>query len=109
MFNERLKERRERAGLSQTDMSKALSITRQAYNHYETGKREPTNDALKKISEILNCSADYLLGIEDDPSSLDEQLDGVEFALYGEVKDMTEAQKRDVLNFIKFLKSQEEK
>lgn len=48
MFNERLKERRERAGLSQTDMSKALSITRQAYNHYETGKREPTNDALKK-------------------------------------------------------------
>ncbi len=45
---------------------------------------------------------DFYVALHD--SELDKQLEGVDFALYGEVKDLTEAQKRDVLRFIQFLK-----
>ena len=39
-------------------------------------------------------------------SELDVKLEGIDFALYGEVKDLTEAQKRDVLRFVQFLKQE---
>lgn len=84
MFKERLRELRSEKGLSQTDMGELLKITRQAYCHYENGKREPTQEVLKEISKILNCSIDYLLGNTDDPRPIDEQLAGIDLALYGD-------------------------
>lgn len=104
MFKERLRELRSEKGLSQTDMGELLKITRQAYCHYENGKREPTQEVLKEISKILNCSIDYLLGNTDDPRPIDEQLAGIDFALYGETKDMTEEEKADILDYIRYKK-----
>lgn len=111
MFKERLRLCRENKGLSQTHMAELLKMTRQAYNHYETGNRVPTQDTLIEIANFFNVSVDYLLGRSDEPNSLtlDEQLEGIDFALWGEVKEMTDAQKRDVINFAKFVKSQEKK
>ena len=57
-----LKSLREKYGYSQTDIAHNLGITRQAYNHYETGKREPDNNTLLKLALILNVSTDHLLG-----------------------------------------------
>ena len=63
------------------------------------------------IADYLNVSVDYLIGEKTEPAftkSLDEQLEGVDFALYGETKELTDEQKQDVLKFIKFLKSKDE-
>lgn len=49
-------------GLSQTDVARLLNTTRQAYNHYETGRREPTLDTLVRLAEILHTSTDFLMG-----------------------------------------------
>ena len=57
----RLKEVRERLGLSQTEVAKKLGITRQAYNHYEHGKRDPDTAMLQQIADLYNVSTDYLL------------------------------------------------
>lgn len=40
---------------------------------------------------------------------LDLQLEGIDFALFGEVKEMTDEQKQDVLDYIKFKKSQQKR
>lgn len=104
MFKDRLRELRNEKGLSQAEMGNLLKITRQAYSHYENGKREPTQEILKEISKILNCSIDYLLGNTNDPRTLDEQLDGIDFALYGETKDLTEEEKEDILDYIRYKK-----
>jgi transcriptional regulator with XRE-family HTH domain len=32
---------------------------------YESGKKNPSIEVLKKLSEYFNCSTDYLLGISD--------------------------------------------
>lgn len=84
MFKERLRELRNKKGLSQTKMGELLKITRQAYCHYENGKREPTQEVLKEISKILNCSIDYLLGNTNDPRPVDKQLAEINSAIYSD-------------------------
>ena len=84
MFKERLRELRNKKGLSQTKLGELLKITRQAYCHYENGKREPTQEVLKEISKILNCSIDYLLGNTNDPRPVDKQLAEINSAIYSD-------------------------
>ena len=108
MFAERLKIERTKIGISQSEIATALKLSRQAYSHYETGKREPTQEILKQIAEILNCSTDYLLGITDEPKTLDEQLDGISFALYSEAEELTDEEKQDVLDYIRYKKMKKE-
>ena len=40
---------------------------------------------------------------------MESQLSGVEFALFGEVRELTEQDKQDVLEFIRFKKALSEK
>ena len=103
----RLKELRLKKGMSQKEFANIFHASQNTISQWENGTRKPSYEIAQEIANFFEVSTDYLLGESDIPKTLDEQLDGVEFALYGEVKDMTEAQKRDVLNFIKFLKSQE--
>ena len=66
----------------------------------------PNGETLMKIADYFNVSIDYLLGKTDAPSSVSEQLSNELFALYGEVRDLTDEEKQKVLEFIKFTKSQ---
>lgn len=58
----RLKETRESLGLSQSEVARKLGVSRQSYNFYENGKRDPDTDTLERIADLLNVSVDYLLG-----------------------------------------------
>ena len=70
----------------------------------------PTIDKISKIAEYFNVSIDYLLENTDIPTppSLDEQLDGIEFALFGEIKDLTDEQKQEILDYVRFKQQQNE-
>lgn len=59
----KLKELRLEKGLTQGEVSKALGLTKNAFTNYERGIREPSLDTLKKICQLFEVSADYLLGI----------------------------------------------
>lgn len=61
----RLRVSRESVGLTQKEVADELGITPSAYANYEQGLREPGLETFKKICEILDVSADYLLGLED--------------------------------------------
>lgn len=65
MLNKRLKEIRTSLELTQQEMADKLNISRVRYNQYETGKRQPDNEMLRIISNCLNVSTDYLLGLSD--------------------------------------------
>lgn len=62
MILERLKKLRLERGLSQPDIASRLGIPLTTYRSYEQGKREPNNETILKISDVLNTSTDYLLG-----------------------------------------------
>ena len=64
-FSDRLKEARKNAGLTQAQLSKKLGITAQSYSQYETGKRNPKFETVKKIAMALEIDV-YDLLIDSD-------------------------------------------
>lgn len=111
MFALRLKELREQKGLSQKAFSMKLGVSQSTVGMWESKKREPNFETAKKIADFFNVSVDYILGRTNEPNQidLDKELEGVQFALYSETKELTDEEKKSVLDFVKFLKSQKEK
>ncbi len=105
MFAQRLRELRKNKDITQIEFARQFNIATGTIGMWETGKRQPDYDTLLNIAKYFDVSVDYLLGKEDGPT-LDEQLDGVEFALFGEIHDLTEEEKRDILSYVQFKKSQ---
>lgn len=67
MLAERLKELRNKEGITQGDFAKKLGIARSTYSGYERGTSEPDNVTLDKIANYFEVTTDYLLGrnVED--------------------------------------------
>ena len=60
----KIAELREKRGLTQDELAAKLGITRAALSHYETGRRQPDYDTLRRIAEFFHVSIDYLLDRE---------------------------------------------
>lgn len=58
----RIRELRLKSGQTQEDLGKLLHVKKQTISKYENGINIPDSEVLKKLSEIFNCSTDYLLG-----------------------------------------------
>ena len=84
MLENRLKEARNRVGISQKEIAKQLFISQQAYAKYETGSSTPNPETLNKIANILNTSVDYLLGNSSSPD-IKEKEKGVKIPVLGYV------------------------
>lgn len=65
-FGERLKAVRKSKHLTQLDLSKRLEVSKGTVSAYEQGLSYPSLETFSKICDILDTSADYLLGISDD-------------------------------------------
>ena len=68
MFPQRLKQLRKELGLSQKSLSEHLGVTQQAVGKWETGRSSPDPTTLARLAELLETSADYLLGISEQPT-----------------------------------------
>ena len=60
----RIRQARERVGLSQFDLAMASRLRPETVSRYETGKNKPTVDALLSIAAALDVTTDFLLGHE---------------------------------------------
>lgn len=65
-FQERLKKTRESRSLSQADLAQKAGLQPAAISHFETGQRAPSFENLRKLSDALNVSVDFLLGRMDE-------------------------------------------
>lgn len=68
-FGERLREAREAKKLSQADLAERTGLQPSAISHFETGRRAPSFDNLRKLADALEVSTDYLLGREVAPAA----------------------------------------
>ena len=68
MFPQRLKQLRKEMGLSQKSLSEHLGVTQQAVGKWETCRSSPDPATLARLAELLETSADYLLGISEQPA-----------------------------------------
>lgn len=72
-YRQRLKEVREDRDLTQAQIGAVLHKSQQGYNHIEAGRAELKIDDLKKLCEFYDLSADYLIGLSDEPLSYSDR------------------------------------
>jgi transcriptional regulator with XRE-family HTH domain len=66
----RLRKLREQAGYSQGQLASVLKITQSQISKWENEDAQPGNEAVIELSRVFGVTADYLLGLVDNPSDL---------------------------------------
>ena len=61
----RLKECREKSGLSQKTVAASLKVAAPSVSNWESGKTNPTHENLEKLADLYGVSIDYLLGRDE--------------------------------------------
>jgi len=68
VLGQRLLELREKRKISQTAIAALLGVTRTQVSDIENGKSGTSLERFYQLCEYYKVSADYLLGITDDPA-----------------------------------------
>lgn len=66
-YRRRLRDVREDHDLSQADVGKVLNKSQQGYSHIENGRAELKIDDLILLCRFYGLSADYLIGLTNNP------------------------------------------
>lgn len=128
MIGERMKEVREKNGLTQSALAKKLNISRSAVNAWEMGVSIPSAQYLVELSKLFKVTTDYLLGLSTeelvDISFLEEEEKKLLYGFldyfkkygdmvrsinrqlevpYDEIREMPEAKAKDILEQIKLM------
>ena len=103
----RIKQLREENNWTQLELSQKMDCAMSSIAMYEIGDRKPSMEVLIKLSEIFDCSIDYLLGKSDIRNP--EEVKKVQFANSGgldtkglDEEDMKELQRQ--IDYIKKMK-----
>lgn len=102
----RLRECRENARLSQKYVAITLGVAAPSVANWERGKTNPTHENMVRLADLYGVTVDYLIGRADEPHGGGDSLD---FALSGEIRDLTDDEKQDILDYIRFKRSKRER
>ncbi len=61
-----LKKARKKKCLTQNDISHLLNVPQSSVSYFENGITKLNEDQIRQLVKVLECSADYLLGLIDD-------------------------------------------
>ena len=61
----RLRDLREDANLTQTQLAKILGMSQTGYSKYETGENDIPTQVLIALAKFYGTSIDYILGLKD--------------------------------------------
>ena len=75
---------------------------------YKWNKSVPSAGRLSKVADFFNVSVDFLLGRSGETEG-DLDRNNIQFALYNEINQLSEENKKKVLDFARFLKEQNKK
>ncbi len=70
MLTNRLREAREAKGLTQRELARLCQLGMNQITRYENGTSDPASETLGVIARELSVSADYLLGLTDEPQGI---------------------------------------
>ena len=65
MVKLRVKELRQRKGMSQTDLAKAMNVSSAAVGKWESGEYQPTTDKLPQLAMLLGVDILSLIHISE--------------------------------------------
>lgn len=120
-FADRIKELRLAKKKTLRGLAEDLFVSYSTIAGWEGRRNTAPQDMVLKLAEYFQVSTDYLLGKTDDPRpfpvedtrSIEERWNDPRneflYAMYGEVQDLTDEQKEEILNFVDYLKSKADK
>ena len=102
--SERMKERRNKLGISADEVAKKIGVSRSTYFRYENGDIEKMPlSIVKPLAEALRTTPEYLAGWDD-------EVQNSTMRVAAHIDDnVTEEQMNDIIRYIEFLKSQQQK
>ena len=104
LYINRLKECREKIGISKQEAARRIGISQPAYLRYESGDRKPSLQTTKEIARVLNTSVDYLVGNSDDntPTLIEISKDDNSelFRIIELCSQMDEVQQKKIISYI---------
>ena len=104
----RIKKRRDKLGMTQTQLAKAAKLTPAAISQFESGARKPAFDTLSSLADALKVTTDYLLGKKK--QSYDDILaDPKASVMFRGYMDLSEEDKETLVEFYQFLKNKNDK
>lgn len=87
MLSSNIKSLRKAFNLSQVELAKKLSVTKQTISNWENDNIQPSIDMLVKLSDCFNVTTDYLLGRSDSTSVSTNGLTNVQIAHISQIID----------------------
>ncbi|HZZ80573.1 MAG TPA: helix-turn-helix transcriptional regulator [Gemmataceae bacterium] len=98
-FGERLKKTREVKRLSQAELAQQAGLQPSAISHFESDRRAPSFDNLKRLADALAVNIDYLLGRETIPTTAGP----VAQSLFKNFEQMSAEDQDDLVKFAELL------
>lgn len=98
VFPERLRAARSLHGWNQAELAKRAGLPPSSIAHFETKKRKPSFDNLRRLADALEVTTDFLLGRVDNPT-LAAEAD----PLYRDAAKLTGEDRDIAKDFMKFL------
>lgn len=105
MNYDRIKKLRESTGMSARKFAEAIDMKYTTYYGYENGVSEPNSAVIVKLCSYFGCTADYLLGLVDEPSSLYESKKNSPAPASTETRELTREELIDILMRLRILRS----
>lgn len=111
----RIKELRRALKLTQKQLADKVHVSSQVVSNWERGYSTPDSEDVKILASALDCSIDYLLGIEEtsrrsDQDEFEALLNNPEEdQFYKEFKESPEERRKALLAAWEYLKSLEKK
>lgn len=106
-----VKELLDRKGVLQKEFAIDIGVSQPTVSDWIHNKKDPRGDNLKKVADYFGVStgvikgviplSEYLVQISDVPDISD-----IDYALSNEIRDMTDDEKQDALDYIRFKRAQ---
>lgn len=104
----RIKELRLKKELKQIELAQIIGMSQSSLSGYETGKIEPDQETLMRLSKYFDVSIDYLLGNSDIKNA--STLNGIDAKELQQLKELvdqlTPEQQQELLRYGRYLASQ---
>lgn len=101
----RIREIRKKHGITMKQLGQELGLGESTISQYETGKRQPDNETLLKISEYFDVTVGYLLGVEGgtDTAIEPQELSSIDDEASMLFQSLSESKKEAALEYLRYL------
>ena len=102
MFQEKIKELRKEAKLTQKQIAEKLDMPQSLYSNLERGIKQANQKRLKQFSDFYNVSTDYLLGNTDNKKALsfDDLKEAIINSKTFNHRPLTDAERNEIIKMI---------